>query len=232
MLYGGESEAPRFGTARNGDGSSAEAAADNGTQAEQKLMYAAQMAAALAYSIVRQNDRVSFSTFDEFVLAFIPPSTSPSQILRMSEHLDELEPAEKTRMAECLTELLGQMGRREIVMIFSDFFTDLDALESALQRMRYNQHEVVLFHILHHDELAFEFDGMVKFVGLEDPDDYTTQTEDIRRAYLRAVSDFNRRFEEMCQRNRVERVEVDTSRDMAEVLIDDLHHRSRLNRGR
>ena len=56
------------------------------------------------------------------------------------------------------------MRRREIVMVFSDFFTDLDALEAALQRMRYHRHEVVLFQVMHHDELAFEFDGMIKFV--------------------------------------------------------------------
>ena len=74
-------------------------------------------------------------------------------------------------MAECLTELTGRMKRREIVMVFSDFFTDLDALEAALQRMRYNQHEVVLFQVMHHDELAFEFDGMIKFVGLEIPEE-------------------------------------------------------------
>ena len=81
-----------------------------------------------------------------------------AQIVRMTEHLDEIEPVEKTRMAECLTELAGRMQRREIVMIFSDFFTDLDALEAALQRMRYNRHEVVLFQVMHHDELAFEFE--------------------------------------------------------------------------
>ena len=71
-------------------------------------------------------------------------------------------------MADCLNELAGRMRRREIVMIFSDFFTDLASLEPALQRLRYNRHEVVLFQVMHHDELAFEFDGMIKFVGLED----------------------------------------------------------------
>ena len=35
------------------------------------------------------------------------------------------------------------------VMIFSDFFGDLEPLEQALQRLRYNRHEVVLFQIMH-----------------------------------------------------------------------------------
>ena len=87
-------------------------------------------------------------------------------------------------MADCLNEIAGRMGRREIVMIFSDFFTDLDELEPVLQRLRYNRHEVVLFQVMHHDELAFEFDGMVKFVGLEVPDELLAQTDDLRRGYL------------------------------------------------
>jgi uncharacterized protein (DUF58 family) len=198
----------------------------------QKFLYAARLAAMLGYSIVRQHDKVSLGTFDEYVLGFIPPSNAMAQIVRMTERLDELEPGEKTRMAECLTELAGRMGRREIVMVFSDFFTDLDALEPALQRMRYDRHEIVLFHVLHHDELAFEFDGMVKFLGLELPDEYLAQTEDIRVAYLRAIGRFKERLEDLCRRNRIERVEVDTSRNMAEVLIDYLNQRSLARRVR
>jgi hypothetical protein len=150
----------------------------------------------------------------------------------MTEHLETIKPVEKTRMAECLTELAARFGRREIVMIFSDFFTDIDALEGALQRLRYNRHEVVLFHVLHHDELAFDFSGPVKFVGMEIPDELITQPEDLRAGYLDAVARFTARLEEACHRNRVERVPVDTRRDLAEVLIDYLNQRSLLNRGR
>lgn len=199
---------------------------------EQKLLYAAKMATTLGYSIVRQSDKVSLATFDENVLGFVPPSNSMAQIVRMTSHLDEVAPTRKTRMAECLTELTGRMRRREIVMIFSDFFTDLDALEAALQQMRYQKHEVVLFQIMHHDELDFQFDGMVKFVGLELANELRTQPSELRNSYLRAVNKFNGRLEDLCQRNRIERVLVDTSRAMAEVFIDYLNQRSLLNRGR
>lgn len=198
----------------------------------QKLLYAAQMATTLGYSIVKQSDKVSLATFDERLLSFLPPSNSMSQIVRMTEHLDEIKPVKKTAMADCLTELAGRTRRREIVMIFSDFFTDLDALETALQRLRYSQHEVALFQVLHHDELSFDFGGMVKFVGLEMPQELLAQPEDVRRSYLAALERFNARFEEICQRNRVERVLVDTSRNMGEVFVDYLNQRSLLNRGR
>jgi uncharacterized protein (DUF58 family) len=198
----------------------------------QKLAYASQMVAALGLSIVHQGDKISLSAFDEKVLGTVTPNSSMAQIIRMAELLDGLAPTNKTRMSECLSELCGRTKRREIVMIFSDFFTDLTALEPVLQQMRYRLHEVVLFQVMHHDELAFEFDRMTKFVGMEIPEELLANPEAIRRNYLKAVETFNGRFEEICERNRIERVLVDTSRDMAEVLIDYLNHRSRLHRRR
>ena len=202
-----------------------------GEQQQQKLMYGAQIAATLAYSVVRQADKVSLATFDDRVRGFVPPSNSIDQIVRMTHHLDEISPVEKTNMADALNELAGRMGRREIVIVLSDFFVDdLDSLEAALQRMRYSRHEVVLVQILHHHELAFEFDGMIKFVGLESDDELLAQTEDLRRGYLKALAQFNEEFEQLAQRNRCERVVVDTSRPVRETLLDYLHKRTMLQR--
>jgi len=203
-----------------------------GEGAAQKLRYASQMAATLAYAIIRQSDKVSLATFDEELRGFVPPSNSMAQIVRVTEHLDQSQPVHKTDMARCLNEFTSRTRRREILFLLSDFLTDLGSLEAAIQRMRYNRHEVVLFQVLHHDELHFEFDGMVKFVGLELPEELTTQPEVLRREYLRAMTQFNADLEDLCLRNRVERVLVDTSRDMAQMFVDYLNHRSRRNRGR
>lgn len=203
-----------------------------GEGSQQKLAYAAQMIAALGYAVVHQSDKVSLATFDERVRGVVAPSNSMAQIIRMAELLDATEPVAKTNMADCLIELVGRTRRREIVMVFSDFFTDLAPLESALQQMRYRRHEVVLFQIMHHDELQFEFDQLTKFVGLEIPEELLAQPDRIRKAYLKAMHGFNERLETICQRNRVERILVDTGRELGEVLVDYLNHRSRLNRGR
>ena len=203
-----------------------------GKATQQKLACASQMIAVLGHMVVGHGDKVSLAVFDEDVRGVVAPSNAMPQIIRMAEMLDRIEPVKKTRMADCLNEITGRMKRREIVMIFSDFFTDLPALELALQQMRYQLHEVVLFQVMHNDELEFGFDRMTKFVGLEVQRELLAQPEAIRRNYLQVMRDFNRRLEELCERNRIERVLVDTSRDMAEVLIDYLNHRSHLHRGR
>ena len=192
---------------------------------QQKLLYGAQLATSLGYSIVRQSDKVSFSTFDSAIRGFLPPSNSMDQIVRMTRHLDEAEPVEKTDISDCLEEFSSRTGRREIVLIFSDFFCDLEQLENAVQRMRYNKHEVVLFHVLHNDEREFRFEGMVKFVGLEISEELLTQPDDLREGYMEALQSFNRSLQDITQRNGCELVTVDTSRSLKDTFVDYLSRR-------
>lgn len=199
---------------------------------QQKLLCAAQVALSLGYSIIRQSDKVSLFTFDDRVRGSLPPGNSLAQIVRMTEHLDSIPAVEKTALERCLLEIAGRLGRREIVMIFSDFFTDLTLLEPVLQRLRYDKHEVVLFQVLHRHELTFELGGMVKFVGLEDADTLLAQSDDLRQGYLEAVEAHQRQLTEIAERNGCEHVLIDTSQSLSEQLIDYLNKRSLLARGR
>ena len=199
---------------------------------QQKLLYAAQLAMALGYSIVQQSDKVSLFTFDDQVRGHVPPSNSMAQIVRLTEHLGHVEPREKTSLDRCLAEIASRLGRREIIMIFSDFLAPLAPLEPVLQRLRYDHHEVVLFQVLHHDELAFEFGGMARFDGLEDADRLVIQTDDLKQAYLGEVRKHNDQLEEIADRNRCERVLIDTGLPMSEQLIDYLNKRSLIGRSR
>jgi uncharacterized protein (DUF58 family) len=199
---------------------------------EQKLLYAAQMAMALGYSVIRQSDKVSLFTFDDKVRGIVAASNSMAQVVRLTEHVDRIEPVEKTALDKCLTDIAGRIGRREIVMIFSDFFADVERLEPVLQRFRYDHHEVVLFQVMHHDELTFEIEGMVKFVGLEDADELMAQTDDLRRGYLQAAREHQERLAQIAERNGCERVLINTRLGMSDQLVDYLNKRSSLARGR
>jgi uncharacterized protein (DUF58 family) len=203
-----------------------------GEGAKQKLLAASRLATTLGYSVVRQGDKVSLATCDEAVIDFVPPSNSMGQVVRMTERIDALKPTRKTRLPECLVDLCGRFGRRSIVLVFSDFFTDVAQLEKAIERLRYSNHEVVLFQVLHPDELEFRFEGNVKFRGLEIDEQLLTQPAELRKRYLEALSRFNEKLEEACLRNKVERVVVDTGRNPAEVLVDYLNARSLRIRGR
>ncbi len=197
-----------------------------GTGDTQKLLYASRMAVTLANLIVEQSDRVSLTTFDEHVVNSLTPSNSLAQIINMSEMLDLVEPVKKTHIGPSLIDLAARAGRRAIIVILSDFFVDLDDLNDAVQRLCYDNHEVVLMQVLHNDEIEFRMPGTIRFLGLEDDIEIHACPDDTRKTYLDAMRRFNDRLESIAKANQCERLVCDTSRDMAELFADYLHSRS------
>ncbi len=193
---------------------------------QQKLTYAARLASTLAYLVIERGDRASFAAIDQEVRAAIPASTTAGQIVRMADALDQLDATAKTNLADPLGELAEGFGRRGIVIIISDYLTDVALLEPALQRLRYEKHEVVLMQVMHHDELAFEFDSMVRFVGMESQQEMLTRPKEVRRAYLAALTRHHEKLEALCDANRCERMLCDTSLPLGQALADYLQQRT------
>ncbi|MBI5724672.1 MAG: DUF58 domain-containing protein [Planctomycetes bacterium] len=192
----------------------------------QKLLFAARAASILAYLVVEQSDKVSLALFDEEVVSVLAGSNSMAQIMRMVEILDKAKPEKTTKIGPPIHELAGRFGRRGIVVILSDLLADLDDLDKVLQRLKYDRHEVVLMHVMHHDELEFDMPGLVKFIGLEIDEKHLTRPSEIRDAYLEAVKTYMERLENICDANRCERVLCDTSRSMGELFADYLQSRT------
>ena len=196
-----------------------------GAGAKQKFLYAARLAASLAYAVIERRDQVSFATLDDQRPTFVPPSRGAVQLTRISDELDRVELAGKTDLAAALRQLCGRIGRREIVLVFSDCFTDLDQLDAVLHRMRFQRLDVVLFQVLHHDEIDFGFAGTTKFVGLEDVAEIVAESHELRAAYLAAFARHRARLVEICGKNQVDLVPIDTSHNAAEALVDYLSSR-------
>lgn len=201
-----------------------------GEEASQKMLFASRLAVSLAHSIVRQGDKVSFTTFDTKIRGHIPASNALPQIIRMSQHLDETEADDTTDLNACLSEFSQRMARREIVMIFSDFFGDLETLENAIQRIRFNKHDVVLVQVIHDHELNFNLDGMTRFVGLEIDAQRIAQPADIRSAYLKAVGRFNAELADIATRNNCDHVLACTKENPGAIFWEYLNQRSLQNR--
>ncbi len=197
---------------------------------ESKQRRAAQLAACLAYAILRQRDRVSLALAAEGVIRYLPPSNALDQVLRMTAELDEVAAAGGSDLPAALHDLAGRYGRREIVVVVSDLFVDLDPLEEALQRLRYFQHEVALIQVLDRDELEFEFSDTVRFIGLEDPRSLTLRAPEARTAYVAAMQKRLQRVEDLATRNACDWLLLRTDQDLGAALHAYLHRR-RADRG-
>lgn len=169
-----------------------------GSKTWTKFDYAATAAASLTHLLQQQQDTVGLVTFNNVVTLNLAPSSRAVHLKRMVHELGEMTPSEQTDVGAVFLELARQVRQRGLVVILSDLFVDMNQLQAALQQFRLRRHEVVVFHIMHEDELEFPFEGHTRFVGLESIDQVQTDPRALRKSYLSIVGDYLKQVRKTC----------------------------------
>ncbi len=193
-----------------------------------KLEYAKVLAAVLAYLIVHQRDSVSLNVFDAGWRERLPASGQLGHVQTILHTLESVEPREKTAIAPLLHDLAKQIRRRGLVFLISDCFDEVEPLLGGLQHLRFQGHEVIVFHVLHPDEMEFPFGGMVKFDAMEERRELLTRPQMIRPAYLRALQKYMTSLQKGCERNHCDYILMNTGRPLSETLTAYLARRSKV----
>lgn len=203
-----------------------------GTGRMTKWDYAATLAASLAHLLVYQQDGVSLTLFDTEIRRQLPVASSRASLLTLAAAIESSEPKNKTDV-KVLQRLTGHIPRRGMVVILSDLLTDVDDLTTGLQRARYDQHDVLVLHVLDHDELEFSFTDRTLFEGLEEVDlQILTDPQTLRRSYLDALQAFTRRIRRVCLDHKIDYALVSTADSVDVALMTFLATRMRRQRAR
>ena len=201
-----------------------------GDGATNKLEYAKLLVATLAYVIVKQRDSVALNVFDRDWRVELPASSSMANVNTILHTLESIEPEEKTTMGPLLKQLADRVRRRGLVFLISDMFDEVDTVLKGLKHLRFQGHDVTVFHVLHPHEVEFPFTGNIKFDGLELPEEIKTRPHLIRPAYLRVVQDYLTELRSGCEAYRVDYVRIDTSKPLEHALSKYLIARLQMGR--
>lgn len=195
-----------------------------------KYDYAATAAASLAYLLQQQQDAVGLVTFDTKVERNLPPSAHPSHLKRMLHELELVQPDNKTDVSEVFPELARQIRKRGMIVLISDLFVDLETLAETLRQFRLRRHEVILFHVLHEDELTFPFQDNTLFKGLEVDQQLHAEPRALRRSYLEVMENFLTKVRKLCATAGVDYVLLNTQEPLDATLSSYLTFRQRTRR--
>ncbi|MCI0359729.1 MAG: DUF58 domain-containing protein [Planctomycetaceae bacterium] len=195
-----------------------------------KFDYAATGAASLAYLLQQQQDAVGLVTFNTKVQRNLPASSHPNHLKLMLHELEETQADDKTDVSQVFPELARQIRRRGMVVLFSDLFLEIPTLTESLKQFRLRRHEVIVFHVVHDDELTFPFQENTLFRGLEMPVQLHTEPRALRRAYLEAVEKFQEDVRRTCATTGVDYVLMNTKEPLDAVLGSYLTFRHKVRR--
>ncbi len=206
-----------------------------------KLRYAIDLASALAYLMIHQQDAVGLLLFSDTIQRLVPARSARIQLrallreleveLRRSEsrQIREKEPRQ-TRVGQCLSFLAERIPRRGLIILLSDLWDPAqDEVLAALKRFRHRQHEVVVFHLQDPAEVEFPYRQEGLFVDVETGEQLNVLPWEIAREYRRRVEERTAYYRRACSENRIEYERVLTNTPFDVALLRYLEKRERLH---
>jgi uncharacterized protein (DUF58 family) len=203
-----------------------------------KFKFAVHCASALAYLLHKQRDAVGLCLFSNQIEEYTPIKSSSTHLDKIFTLLEKSignnsKPQRGTRVAEVLHEIAEKTHRRSLIILFSDMFDnteDSDNLFKALQHLKHNKHEVLLFHVSDHEtELAFNFEERpYEFIDLENGERLKLNPADIKENLTKSLAAFHHELKLKCNQLKVDFIEADSKSDYFEVLQAYLVKRSKM----
>ncbi|TNE47822.1 MAG: DUF58 domain-containing protein [Bacteroidetes bacterium] len=204
---------------------------------QNKFCFAAQSAAALMYALKRQRDAFGLTLFDDDIrISTNTKSTTQHYQQLLSYLVEKIENPElnhPTDLAACLHKVADSIHRRSLVIVFTDVMErpeEADQLFSALQHLRHNKHEVILFHVTDKaSELDFEFENRPYiFVDMESGEEVRLQPGQVKEFYTKQVAAFTEQLKLRCLQYKIDFVEADINKGFIPVLQTWMVKRARM----
>ncbi|MFM7823935.1 MAG: DUF58 domain-containing protein [Bacteroidota bacterium] len=202
-----------------------------------KITFAVHAAASLMQLLKMQRDAVGLSIFSDTLETNTPARSSTMHqkllLMKLEEAMSQPEDVSKgTAAADALHRIAESIHRRSLVIIFSDMMEGgpSDDLFSGLQHLKYNKHEVVLFHVVDKKlELDFDFQNRpYRFVDVETGETVKVHANSVRDYYLEKIKEYRNKLMLKCAQYRIDFVEADIHEGFNQVLQSYLIKRQKM----
>ena len=183
--------------------------------------------AGLMNILKKQRDAVGLSIYSDAYNFYSSEKSSERHhqmlLAKLSEVATDTNPAKKTETYTYLHQIAEKMHKRSLVFLFTDMFQTAEEDEKlfdALQHLKYNKHEVVLFHLLDKEkELFFNFDDAPKrFVDVETNQQIDLYADNVKEAYQKELTSYLSDIKLKCAQYKIKYVAVDVAQNFASVF--------------
>jgi uncharacterized protein (DUF58 family) len=202
-----------------------------------KIRFSKYAAAALSYLLINQRDAVGLCLFSDSIDLLTQVKSTPThlnKLLRQLNDLDTKTPGQtKTKVSVTLHEVAEKMHKRSLIVILSDMFDaeeNTEELFKALQHLKHNKHEVIVFHVMDNEtELNFNFeDRPMEFIDMETGDRLKLNPGDVRQHYQHEANKFHEQLKLRCHQYKIDFIEADVNMDFNIILQTYLIKRAKM----
>jgi uncharacterized protein (DUF58 family) len=155
-----------------------------------KLDFARLTLAGVALLAQRQGDAFGLGVAGANLADFLRARSSLSHWQAFLGRLESVQPQKQTGLVRALTALAEIIPPRSLVVIASDFYEDLPALGAALNRLRYDGHDLIGLHVLDPLELDFDVAQTGVWLDVETGEQRLLDAPAVRAGYLQRFRQF------------------------------------------
>lgn len=195
-----------------------------------KLEFGCYLAVSLCYLVNRQQDRAGLVTFDRDIRDFVPPRQGQRHLHSVLAKLEELRGRGETDLTRILKTVSQRLTRRGIVLLISDCYGEHDEIVEGVRHLVVRGQDVVVIHLLDHDEVTFPFQALTSFRDLESGVQLMTDPLRQRARYLERLAEFRESIKSGCFASGADYWFVDTVDPIELVLRDYLLYRRQRTR--
>lgn len=201
-----------------------------------KIAFSALASAAIMNLLKRQRDAVGMSIYSdqyEFYASEKGSERHHHMLLHtLNEAVTQTTKSNLTETYAYLHLIAEKMKRRSLVFVFSDMLqnnVEEQKLFEALQHLKYNKHEVILFHVIDKaKEQTFDFDNKPRrFMDVETGDFLDVYPDTIKENYQKAVTAYFSELKLKCAQYRIKYVEADVNQNFSKILTTYLIERQK-----
>ncbi|TQI69614.1 uncharacterized protein DUF58 [Gramella sp. Hel_I_59] len=192
-----------------------------------KIGFSVLASACLMEILKRQRDAVGVSIYSDEFEFYAPERSGERHHHMLLNKFDEVLRSDKVRRSTdtytYLHQIAEKLKRRSLVFLFTDMFqedTDEEKLFEALRHLKYNRHEIVLFHVMDQKkELEFDFENSPRrFTDVETGAEIDLYSENIRNTYREEVKKYLENLKMQCARYRITYVAADINKNFENIL--------------
>ncbi|MCP4405117.1 MAG: DUF58 domain-containing protein [bacterium] len=204
----------------------ASASGSFGTVNQMKGELAVELCAVLAFSAIRNNDKVGLITFTDDIEKYVPAKKGRNHVLRVIRELLYFEPQRKgTDIQAALDYLNKVIKRKAVIFLVSDFMDD--RYEQAL-RVTSRKHDVIPITITDPREEELPSIGLLELEDAESGERLLVDSFDpkVRRAYKVLAMQEQAKREQMFRSMKLDRIYLRTDRPYMQTLISFFRRRA------
>jgi uncharacterized protein (DUF58 family) len=196
-----------------------------GTREQFKRELVAELGATLAFSAIKNNDRVGLVCFTDRVETFVPPRKGTGHVLRVIRELLVSRPkGHGTNIAAALDHLNRILRKRSVVFVISDFQDS--GYERALRIAR-RRHDLILINVSDRRERMLPKTGLIDLIDNETGRRMVVDTSSrrFRETYEQLMREEDERRNQRLRQLRIDCVNIDTGESFVEPLARLFHKR-------